>query len=395
MILIDPPQTSGHGRLWSHLASDSSYAELHAFARTIGVPERGFDRDHYDVPAEWYQQMIEAGATPVSSRELILRLLAAGLRRRKPEMPRPRKPGRALLRPPAVRPGDGVAVVSPAGPADPQAVAEGVAVLRSWGLRVRDGHPLSDAPARYLAASDQARAEEFSRAWLDPQVGVVWCARGGYGVHRMLDLVDWAALREAGPKWLVGYSDITALHQAVASQLGLVSVHGPAMVSFAGRGGADPELEDITVAAVRRLLFEEGPVSLPGSVGLPGETSGALVGGNVTVLAGSAGTPYVQPARDSIAVLEDVGEQPYRLDRSLTQLLRSGWFTGVLGIVCGDFTDCGRPDETRAVLLDRLGPLGVPILLDAALGHGEVNLALPLGARGALSVLATDATLTV
>ncbi|WP_182524590.1 DUF4031 domain-containing protein [Nocardioides dongkuii] len=83
-ILIDPPNAAGHGRLWSHLASDASYDELHAFARTLGIPERGFDRDHYDVPAEWYDDVLAAGARPVSSRELVARLIAAGLRRRKP-----------------------------------------------------------------------------------------------------------------------------------------------------------------------------------------------------------------------------------------------------------------------------------------------------------------------
>jgi hypothetical protein len=82
-VLIDPPNAAGHGRLWSHLASDSSYDELHAFARTVGIPERGFDRDHYDVPSEWYDQVVAAGAEPVTSRELVRRLHAAGLRRRK------------------------------------------------------------------------------------------------------------------------------------------------------------------------------------------------------------------------------------------------------------------------------------------------------------------------
>ncbi len=82
-ILIDPPNAAGHGRLWSHVASDASYDELHAFARGLGIPERGFDRDHYDVPADWYDQVVALGAVPVSSRELVARLLAAGLRRRK------------------------------------------------------------------------------------------------------------------------------------------------------------------------------------------------------------------------------------------------------------------------------------------------------------------------
>lgn len=83
MILIDPPNAAGHGRLWSHLASDASYDELHAFAATVGIPPRGFDRDHYDVPAEWYDEVVAAGAVPVTSRELVARLHAAGLRRRK------------------------------------------------------------------------------------------------------------------------------------------------------------------------------------------------------------------------------------------------------------------------------------------------------------------------
>ena len=83
MILVDPPNAPGHGRLWSHLASDTSYDELHVFAREVGIPERGFDRDHYDVPAEWYERVVEAGAVPVSSRELVARLIRAGLRRRK------------------------------------------------------------------------------------------------------------------------------------------------------------------------------------------------------------------------------------------------------------------------------------------------------------------------
>ena len=83
MILVDPPNAPGHGRLWSHLASDTSYDELHVFARELGIPERGFDRDHYDVPAEWYERVVEAGAVPVSSRELVARLIRAGLRRRK------------------------------------------------------------------------------------------------------------------------------------------------------------------------------------------------------------------------------------------------------------------------------------------------------------------------
>ncbi len=103
VVIVDPPNAAGHGRLWSHVASDSSFEELHAFARGFGIPERGFDRDHYDVPAEWYSRIVAAGAQPVSSRELIARLTMAGLRRPKAHTLAPRRPGRPLLRPPRLR----------------------------------------------------------------------------------------------------------------------------------------------------------------------------------------------------------------------------------------------------------------------------------------------------
>ena len=172
-VLIDPPNAAGHGRLWSHLASDSSYDELHAFARAMGVPERGFDRDHYDVPSEWYDRVVAAGAVPVTSRELIDRLRAADLRRRKSEALRPRRPGRALLRPRTLRPGDTVALVAPAGPADGDRVAADAEVLASWGLRVRPAVEPGTAPYPWLVDHDEARAEALADAWLDPEVAAV------------------------------------------------------------------------------------------------------------------------------------------------------------------------------------------------------------------------------
>ena len=162
MIIIDPPPVEAHGRVWSHLASDTSHEELHTFARRIGVPERGFDGDHYDVPSEWYDEVVAAGATPVSSRELVTRLTRAGLRRPKPRTLLPRPTGRALLRPSRLRSGDLVAVVSPAGPTRPDRLDAGVAVLESWGLRVRV-EPAGEAREPWLAGDDAHRAAAFTR----------------------------------------------------------------------------------------------------------------------------------------------------------------------------------------------------------------------------------------
>ena len=378
-VLIDPPNAAGHGRLWSHLASDSSYDELHACARARGGPERGFDRDHYDVPSEWYDRVVAAGAVPVTSRELIDRLRAAGLRRRKSEALRPRRPGRALLRPRTLRPGDTVALVAPAGPADGDRVAAGAEVLASWGLRVRPAVEPGTAPYPWLVDHDEARAEALADAWLDPEVAAVWCVRGGFGAHRILDLLDWHALALATPKLLIGFSDVTALHQAFASRLGVATVHGPMAASLADRDRA-------TRDAFRALLLDGGAVDVPAVALVDGEAEGPLVGGNLTVLATSSGTPLTHPAAGSIAVLEDVGEHPYRLDRSITQLLRAGWFDGVRGVVLGEFTDCGPdPDGVRRLLADRLGTLGVPILADARIGHEDTNLAVPLGVRARIA----------
>ena len=166
-VIVDPPETPGHGRLWAHVASDSSFEELHAFARRVGIPERGFDRDHYDVPAEWHERLLTAGAEPVSSRELVARLSAAGLRRPKAHTLFPRRPGRLLLRPPRLHSGDLVAVVVPAGPVDLDRLESGAEVLRGWGLEVRMPDPSSagpgDAAHRWLAGPDAARSRAAHR----------------------------------------------------------------------------------------------------------------------------------------------------------------------------------------------------------------------------------------
>lgn len=382
-LIIDPPDAAGHGRLWSHLASDESFEELHRFAAAIGIPRRGFDGDHYDVPADRYDRVVAAGAVPVSSRELVRRLHEAGLRRRKGAALGPREPGRALVRPRRLAPGDRVAVVAPAGPVPADRLDAGLAVLRGWGLDVREMPHARDrlGTLPYLAGTDEERAADLMAAWCDPDVAAVVCARGGYGVQRMLEHLDWDALAAAGPKVLVGFSDITALHQAFATRLGLATVHGPMAASL---GSGDEEsrehLRGMLLGPVAGLSLTPEPVeALTG-----GRCEGVLVGGNVALLAAEAGTPTWRPATGGIAVLEDLDEVPYSLDRLLTQLLRAGWFDGVRGIALGQFTGCGSLEEQRTLFADRLVPLGVPVLLGVPVGHVDRNLAVPFGVRAAL-----------
>ena len=382
-LLIDPPNSPGHGRLWSHLASDESFEELHRFAAVLGIPSRGFDRDHYDIPAERYDSVIAAGATPVTSRELIARLLEAGLRRRKAEMLAPKKPGRSLIRAPRLHAGDQVAVTAPAGVVDGDRLDAGIAVLESWGLGVRVMENVRGQHERfsYLSSSDAVRAADFMHAWCDPDVSAVFCARGGYGVQRMVDLLDWDALAAAGPKALIGFSDITALHQAFAARLGASTLHGPVVTSL---GAGDDESR----AHLRAMLFEPVPglrlTPEPVRALVGGRAEGVLVGGNLALLAAEIGTVFSRPATSSIAVLEDVGEELYRVDRLLTQLLRAGWFDGVRGIALGQFTGCGSAESVRLLIEDRLAPLAVPMLWDVPTGHVDRNLAFPFGVPAVL-----------
>jgi muramoyltetrapeptide carboxypeptidase len=382
-IFIDPPAWPAHGRLWAHLVSDVSVDELHAFAAAHGVPRRGFERDHYDVPAELHAALVAAGAQAVTAREVVRVLAESGLRRRKSDAPARRSPGRELLRPTRLRAGDRVAVVATAGVVPQARLERGLEVLRSWGLQPVSAPGVlgQSADFAYLAGPDDVRAAELAAAWSAPDVAAVFAARGGYGTQRVVDLLDWRRLAESPPRVLVGFSDLTALHQALASRLGLVSVHGHVVTSL-GDASVD------SAERLRLLLMEPDSVVelLPDPVRtlVPGRGEGVLLGGNLAVLTADVGTPTSRPARGGIVVLEEVNEEPYRVDRQLTQLVRSGWFEGVRGVVAGAFTHCGEPAVVERLLLDRLGPLGVPTVTGADIGHTRTSLPVPLGVRATL-----------
>ncbi|GAA3293196.1 LD-carboxypeptidase [Streptomyces cinereospinus] len=244
---------------------------------------------------------------------------------------------------------------------------------------------------RYLAGTDADRAADFQAAWCDPAVAAVLCARGGYGAQRMVDLLDWDALRAAGPKVLVGFSDVTALHEAFAARIGLVTLHGPmaAGVDFLKNARAQDHLKATLFRpeTVRTIASGRGAL-------VPGRARGVTLGGCVSLLAAELGTPYARGgARGGLLMIEDVGEEAYRLDRILTQLLRAGWLDGVAGIALGSWHGCGPYERLRPVLADRLGGLGVPVAEEFGFGHCDGALTVPFGVAAELDAAAGTLTL--
>lgn len=284
------------------------------------------------------------------------------------------------LLPPLVRPGDTVALVAPAGPVDATSASAARSLLESWGLAVRSTPRLLADRLGYLAGPDQERLEDLTEAWLDPQVRAVICARGGYGTQRIADRLDYPRLAAAGAKFLVGSSDITCLHQAWGDRLGLVTLHGPMPAC------RPPHDDQETARHLHAALFGPSAHSLPltGPVLVPGRAEGPLTGGNLTMLASSVGTSTAPDTEGRILLLEDVGEDPYRLDRALTQLRRAGALHQTAGVVLGDFSACGPPEQVEHVLRDRLSDLGVPVAAGLPAGHGPRQLTVPLGADAVL-----------
>ncbi|MFJ1707948.1 LD-carboxypeptidase [Kitasatospora sp. NPDC088346] len=301
---------------------------------------------------------------------------------------------RTSRRPRHLVPGDRVALVAPSGPTDRERLAPGTEILRSWGLDVRPAaHHAAHHPALgHLGGTDAQRAADFQQAWLDPEVAAVICIRGGYGTQRMVDLVDWDALRAAPPKVLVGFSDATVLHEAVARHLDVPTLYGPmaAATAFTTDGP--------TADHLRRTLFrpETTTVLTSPTAGtlVAGRARGITAGGYAAGLAAERGTPTARPSyAGTVLLLEDVDEHPYRLDRILTQLLRSGALDGVAGIALGSWQGCGPAERVREVMLDRLAPLGVPIVWELGFGHGPSSLTVPLGVHATLDADAGTLTL--
>jgi muramoyltetrapeptide carboxypeptidase len=287
---------------------------------------------------------------------------------------------RSLGRPRALRPGDRVAVLCVSSPVTNLAALEtGLDTLRFAGLDPVAYPSAYEAGTMrsYLAGDDKLRAADLTTALTDPDIAGAIFAKGGYGAQRTLELIDWAELADLTPKVLAGFSDVTAVLEAVAVRLGWASLFAP-MAAITG------EAAHYNIGNLLRTLMRPAEatwISYPDAVTVnPGVARGVTMGGTLAMLASSLGTDTSRKtASGGILLLEDVDEHDYRIDRMLTQLRRSGYLDGVAGIITGTFTDCGPSEQIEAILAERLGVLDVPMIAWANVGHGGRFQTFPVG----------------
>ncbi len=298
--------------------------------------------------------------------------------------------------PVGLKPGDTIAIVAPAGPAERPRVELARTRLEAMGFKLRMADDLYRRRG-YLAGDDVRRAEELMAAFRDPQVDAIFCAGGGYGTTRMLDKLDYAVIRK-NPKILTGFSDITALHLAIQRKAHFVTFHSP--VAMYGLGSKE-NLSDFSLEYFWRPLLVENYFDADGSAlpagytfdqpkGAPpvqtispGVARGRLTGGNLSLVCPLMGTEFEIETAGRVLFLEDRNEEPYRIDRYLSQLRLAGKLDHLAGAILGLFTDCeakspGESLTLEQVFRDYFEKLGVPVILHFPVGHSRFNATLPM-----------------
>lgn len=289
-----------------------------------------------------------------------------------------------------LRTGDLIGVIAPASPLDDLTrIERGIRYLESCGYRAVTGAHVG-ARSGYLAGTDDERADDLCAMFADRRVKAIVCLRGGYGTPRLLTQLDYAIIRK-NPKIFVGYSDITALHLAFWARAGLVTFHGP-MLGVDMAGAMDPFAEEcfwrvLTSPARRQMLIPPGGVAVPL---VSGKATGRLLGGNLSLLVSLCGTPYLPDFRRALLFLEEIGEEPYRVDRMLTQLRNAGMDRRAGGLAFGQFSDCvprdpGKPSQTvEEIIREFAAGSGRPSLAGLPFGHERKMITLPVGVRAVL-----------
>ncbi|MFS2138202.1 S66 peptidase family protein [Duganella sp. Dugasp56] len=306
-----------------------------------------------------------------------------------------RKKSMHLIKPRRLQPGDLVGIVAPGGHTSDGALAKAVANIESLGLRVRLGDNINYVYGNYGGTVAQ-RLEDLHGMFLDPEIKAVWAIRGGSGCISLLEHIDYQLIR-ANPKILIGYSDITALHLALLRHSGLVTFHGPVASSTFSEYSVS-QLQNVLMTPHDSYTIAMSTDNAQKALEQPnyairtvheGIATGRLIGGNLSLVAALAGTPYAADFHDAILYLEEVNEEPYRVDRMMTQLQLSQGFRHAAAVMLGIFENCEATDGESALTLDEtvdqhLLPLTRPAVAGYSFGHIRNQFTIPVGLRARL-----------
>ncbi|MES2513585.1 MAG: LD-carboxypeptidase [Bacteroidota bacterium] len=291
------------------------------------------------------------------------------------------------IKPRALRAGDTVAITSPAGAVwDETQIETFSGILKSFGFNVILGKTLTEKFG-YFAGTDELRANELNELFANKEVKGIFCMKGGWGCARLLDKINYELI-EKNPKVLIGFSDITTLLIAITVKTGLITFHGP--VGNSGWNDFTRSVFSNVVMTSKVFTFPENPITENKPVMItPGNVTGALIGGNLTVITSIIGSGYLPDWKGKILFLEEVKEEPYSIDRMLTQLKLSGVLNSISGLVFGKCAKCLAEDPLKSftfqeVLIQHIQPLAIPAFYGAMIGHIENKLTLPLGVNASI-----------
>ncbi|WP_346237833.1 S66 peptidase family protein [Niabella insulamsoli] len=297
--------------------------------------------------------------------------------------------------PPYLKPGDTIGIVCPAGYMEFEKAAECVRVLQEdWGYKVKVGSTLGSKSETYFAGTDEERLKDFQMMLDDDEVQAVLCGRGGYGMGRIIDRINFKKFKKR-PKWVIGFSDITIFHSHLYSNYFISSLHAPMAAAFNDGGHVNKYVRSLKEALEgkwARYCCESHELNRPG------EAVGELVGGNLALIVHGIGTPSELKTKGRILFLEDIGEQKYAVDRMMYQLKRSGKLDKLAGLVVGRFSDTGdttRPfgASVQQLIYEIVREYKYPVCFDFPVSHEKENYALKIGAGHKLKVHPKKVTL--
>jgi muramoyltetrapeptide carboxypeptidase len=308
--------------------------------------------------------------------------------------------GQVFRIPPYLTPGAVVGITSPAGYITLQEMQPAIAVLESWGYKLKIGTTIGKRDFTFGGTDDERRSD-LQRLLDDPSIQAILCARGGYGSVRIVDALDWTAFKKH-PKWVIGFSDISVLHQHIHTQCGVASIHSKMTNSFPADWSRAEPIQVQTIASIQDALAGKRmqyPV-LPNGCNKPGIAEGVLIGGNLKTMESLAGTASDINTDGKILFVEDTGEYLYSIDRMFWSLARTGKLKALAGLLVGGFSV--KPDDegeefgrtVTDIVLEKIKAYHYPVVFDFPVGHQRANFALKCGVRHRLQVTTTTASLT-